>query len=123
MCMQRNQSPSSDNWSAVLEANGQSYYLKEGKNIIGRKTPISIHSNTDVQIVQVESIDHTISRKHCNILVHTSPDGTKTAYLRPVVDRTLTLVNDTRVYAIDLIRLPNGAKIQLGTTVFTFKLL
>jgi hypothetical protein len=105
------------NRSAVLEANGKTYFLKEGENLVGRKSPFSIVD------VQIESIDHTISRYCCKITVFTAPDGTKKAILKKERSKSPIFVNKIQVLDCDTLWLHDGTEIQLGTTVLTFRLL
>ncbi len=93
---------------------GKEYILKIGKNIIGRKTDISIEG------------DKYISRLHClvemkkqtwGIELTISDDGTETG--KPSTNGTF--YKDEKISKFDKIVLKNGDKIRVGRTDLTVK--
>ena len=93
---------------------GKEHILKLGKNIIGRKTDISIEG------------DRYISRLHCliemkkvswGIEITISDDGTETG--KPSTNGTF--YKEKRISKFDKIVLKNGDKIRVGRTNLTIK--
>jgi len=101
--------------SLLLSFNGETYQLKDGKNIIGRK------GVTSQATVQIATEDRYMSRQHCIINVSTLPDGTKKAVLSNYLNKNQTAVNGQSTENGDEIRLTDGDKITMGHTTITFK--
>ncbi len=102
------------NAKLVETQTGKEHVLKSGKNIIGRKTDISIEG------------DRYVSRLHCLIVMKKAPwgieiiisdDGTETG--KPSTNGTF--YKDKRISKFDKIVLKNGDKIRVGQTNLTIK--
>ena len=103
---------------AIIEANGQIYPLKEGVNIVGRKTMFPM----DIDKIEID--DRTISRYHCKILLKTLPNGTQKAVLTPYQNNINRICVDGNYLSnVDAVYLFDGSQIQLGKTVATFRFL
>lgn len=95
---------------------GATYTLKEGRNIVGRK------STTSKGTIQIETADRYMSRQHCLVTVTKLSDESLKVVLSNYQNKNATLVDGQPIETGDEIRLTNGDTITMGKTTVTFKL-
>mgnify|MGYP002624168134 CR=1 FL=1 len=93
---------------------GQSYHLKDGRNIVGRK------GNTSNATIQIPTNDRFMSRQHCCIDVSILSDGTKKIVVSNYKNKNVTKINGQQLETGDAIRLSDGNTITMGGTTVTF---
>lgn len=102
---------SADGYTYVrLMADGVSYPLKEGRNVVGRRATKSCAT------VQITTSDLTMSRQHIIINVTTLADGTKKVVLSNYQNKNPTLINGMQIDDGDAVRLSDGNTITIGRT-------
>lgn len=101
-------------WIFVHDENTpmQSFDLKKGKNIIGRRS--SVHAD-----IAIETKDEYMSRRHCMVEVTVNPSGTYDFLLSDLKALNGTFLNGTarkRLKPEDMVMLNDGDTIQIGMT-------
>ncbi len=99
---------------SMLRYDGKTYPLHNGKNIIGRKAPVS---DADVQIA---TADRHISRQHAVIKVTRITDGSLKALISVCKDRLTTKVGGQALAVGDEVVLTNGTSLTLGETSLVY---
>ena len=91
-----------------------SYSLKEGRNVVGRR------SEKHLATLEITTDDMSMSRQHVVITVTTLSDGKKKAVLSNYKNKNATLINDMPIDSGDAIRLADGNTITMGRTTLRF---
>lgn len=94
----------------VLMFNNQRYFLKSGRNIVGRK------ATTSEATIQIDTTDRMMSRQHAIIEVSKSEKGGLHTIICNYQNKNATLVNDEPLLADDQIRLMNRYVVTMGET-------
>ena len=105
-----NNSTASGETYVRLMADGISYPLREGGNIVGRRTP---KNNASVQIT---TDDCTMSRRHILIKITSLPDGNKRVVLSNYENKNPTYLNGMQIVDGDRVMLSDGNTITIGRT-------
>lgn len=102
---------------ALLDlSSGKKYELKEGNNIIGRKT----YKSPSKATVPIETEDKGLSRVHCNINVMRGNDGFFHTYISNAENKNPTYINSSYLKNDDEIALKNGDVIKSSETQLKF---
>ena len=99
-----------------LNVKRQSYIIREGENIIGRKSP-----NFEIEI-PVHCADKYMSRRHCIIHSKMNPVTKLNIYtIREYQSKNKIIINDKLMENDEEIVLTNGENLILGTTLLIFE--
>lgn len=105
-----NNSTASGETYVRLMADGISYPLREGRNIVGRRA--SINKAT----VPITTNDLTMSRRHIIINITSLPDGNKKVVLSNYENKNPTSINGMQIVDGDKVMLSDGNTITIGRT-------
>lgn len=101
----------------LKDNNMHEYPLKDGLNLVGRKT----YKSPSVADIAIETTDRGFSRKHLYIEVLTGADGKNRFCAYNAENKNPTTINDTPIVSGDKVFLHDGDTIKSSETVLVFK--
>lgn len=104
--------------SLLNEIDNQNYLLKEGLNLIGRKT----YQQEPAATVPIDTEDRGFSRKHLYIEVVKGADGIFRHYAYNAANKNETRVNGSPLVEGDKVILHSGDRIESSKTTLIFNI-
>lgn len=98
------------------KANGQTYSLQQGENLLGRPSQSSPYGKIEIED------DRYISRSHCLITLDLSPSGKQRCVLQDQGSANKTYLNGEAISGSEALYLTQGDVIRLGRTELVFEL-
>ena len=101
----------------LKDSNMLEYPLKDGLNLVGRKT----YKSPSVADIAIETTDRGFSRKHLFIEVSTGADGSVCFFAFNAENKNPTTINGIPIVSGDKVFLHDGDTIKSSETVLVFK--